>query len=267
MSGISPNNDVLNWGRTARLIAKLGALAAGLPAISRMTSYGEVVSSILSGKQHQLADEGAYFLTRTPTIGTGIAGVTSLATFTAASPFAIVYNSNPVGGKNIWLDYLQLTVTATAASTTSLFLATTIDSTQRYSSAGAGGYGTNIATILAGPNPTNMGSSSSASGALVYAGALVAIAASPNVRTLCNKLVSVQIPVVLDQYTLNFGACDSASTVSNSRVALSAAVPTAVTVPHPPVCIAPGSSFLLYYYGAAMGAAPSFELEIGHVER
>jgi hypothetical protein len=264
MSGTGPNNDVLNWGRTGRLLAKLAALADGLPSIMRASPYGDAITSILTGKQHQLADEGTYFVCRTPTIATGIAGVTSLTGYTATSPVLIVTNNNPQGGKNIWMDYWSLTCTATAASTTSLFLATVLDSVSRYSSAGSGGAGTNLATALIGPYATNV-ASPVASNALVYAGALVATAASPQARILSNRLVRQQIPVVLDQYIVNFGTDAVGGPLPPQ--ALSAAVPSVSTVAHAPVCIPPGGSFLGYYYGAAMGAAPSFEVEVGFVER
>jgi hypothetical protein len=264
MSGTGPNNDVLNWGRTGRLLASLAKLADGLPVIARASQYGEAISQLLTSKQHVLADEGSYYICRTPTIGTGIAGVTSLAAYTATSPVLIVTNNNPQGGRNIWLDYTCLTVTATAASTTSLFMATVLDTTARYSSAGSGGAGTNLSTALIGPYATNV-ASPQASNALVYAGALVAVAASSTARILSNRLVRQQIPVVLDQYIINFGTDAVGGPLPPQ--ALSAAVPAVSSVAHAPVCVPPGGSFLQYYYGASMGAAPSFEVEVGYVER
>ena len=264
MSGTGPNNDVLNWGRASRILAGLAKLADGLPVVGRFSSYGEQMAQILTSKQHAVADEGSYFICRTPTIGTGIAGVTSLSAYVATSPVLIVTNSNGQGGRNIWLDYASLTVTATAASTTSLFLATVLDTVPRYSSAGSGGAGTNLSTTLIGPQATNNGSVQQ-SGALVYAGALVAIAAGPSARIMSNRLVRQQIPVVLDQYIVNFGTDAVGGPLPPQ--ALSAAVPSVSSIAHAPVCVAPGGSFLLYYYGAAMGAAPSFEVEVGYIER
>jgi hypothetical protein len=220
--------------------------------------YSQVLANQLTSKQHKAADLGSYFVCRTPTVGTGIAGVTSLTSYTATSPILIVYNQN--AATNIWLDYASLTVTATAASTTSLFLATALDTGNRYSSAGSGGAGTNVSTALIGPSATNMGITTNG-GALVYAGALVASAATGSVRILSNRLVRQQIPVVLDQYVVNFGT-DGMSTALPPQ-ALSAAVPAVTVLAHAPVCVFPGSSFLLYYYGAAMAAAPSFEVEVG----
>lgn len=265
MSGISPNNDVLGWGKAARLLGNLARYADNTAAILRLGTYGEQIAQILTAKQHTLADEGSYYLCRTPTVGTGIAAVTSLTTFSALSPVMIVTNNNPVGGRNIYLDYVNLSVTATAASTTSFNLATVLDSVPRYSSAGSGGAGTNLATALNGPYATNM-AAMNPSNALVYAGALVAIAASGQVRILSNRLVRQQIPVVLDQYQINFGT-DAVGGPNLTAQALSAAVPTVTTVAHAPVCVTPGASFLLYYYGAGCAAAPSFEFEVGYVER
>jgi hypothetical protein len=233
----------------------------GLP-----TTYSQVLANQLTGKQSKEADLGNYFICKTPTTGTGIAGVTSLTTYTAASPVLIVYNSNvatSTSSGNIWLDYASLFVTATAASTTSLVLVGVMDTGNRYSSAGSGGSGTNVSTALIGPFATNLNVAGNG-GALVYAGALVASGATANVRIIGSRLIRQQIPVVLDQYIVNFGACDATAT-GLPPSALSAAVPATSTVAMPPVCIVPGSSFLLYYYGASMGAAPSFEVEVGFV--
>jgi hypothetical protein len=264
MSGTGPNNDVLNWGRVGKWISSIARLTDGLPVVGRFSPYGDQVAEILSSKQHVLAGEGSYFICRTPTVGTGIAGVTSLTSYTATSPFMILFNNNPAGGRDIFIDYTSMTCTATAASTTSLFLVTALDTTQRYSSAGSGGAGTNVSTALIGPYATNE-ASPLISGAQVYMGALVATAASPQVRILSNRLVRQQIPVVLDQYIVNYGT-DAVGGPLSPQV-LSAAVPAVSTIAHAPVCVPPQTSFLLYYYGAAMAAAPSFEGEIGFVER
>ena len=264
MSGTGPNNDVLNWGRVGRYLSSLARLSDGLPVVGRFSIYGDQIADLLTSKQHKLAGEGSYFMSRTPTIGTGIAGVTTLTTFTPTSPFMILFNGNPVGGRDIFLDYLSLTCTATAASTTSLFLATALDSTQRYGSAGSGSGNTGLSTALLGPYATNLAAGTQ-SQAQVYMGALVALAASPQVRIMSNRLVRQQIPVVLDQYIVNFGT-DAAPTPLPPQV-LSAAVPSVSVVAHQPVCVPPQSSFLLNYYGAGMAAAPSFEGEIGWIER
>jgi hypothetical protein len=222
------------------------------------TTYSQVLSNLLTGKQSKAADLGNYFICRTPTVGTGIAGVTSLTSYTAASPVLILYNQNP--STNIWMDYASLTVTATAASTASLYLVTVVDNGNRWSSAGSGGAGTNVSTALIGPYATNMGVTTNG-GALVYAGALVASGATNAARILSNRLVRQQIPVVNDQYVVNFGT-DGVGGPLPPQV-LSAAVPSVSTVAHAPVCVPPLTSFLLYYYGASMAAAPSFEVEVG----
>jgi hypothetical protein len=39
------------------------------------------------------------------------------------------------------------------------------------------------------------------------------------------------------------------------------------SIPHAPVCIGPGHSFLLHVWSASQSVAGNYELEVGHVER
>lgn len=265
MAASGPQQDVGTWGRVSRLLSKVVGLPDGQFTPDRGGTYGEKVVEMVSAKQHKVADEGSYFLTRTNTIGTGIAGVSSVTSYSATNNLLCISNNNGAGGRNIWLDYVYLTATAAATSSTNLFFYSQLDTTMRYASGGYGGAGTNVVTnILNGPYATNSGSNTQ-SGALVYAGAVVAAAASLQNRILCSRQARFQISVIGDTYMIPFGSTDI-PLVGMTGVA-QATGGLAVTLPHPPVCIAPGGSFLLGYFGASAGAAPSFEFEIGHVER
>jgi hypothetical protein len=261
MSGVAPNNDVLNWGRVSRLIGGVARLFDGNAVIGRYGPYGEVVTIQATAKQHMLSDEGTYYITRTPTPGTGVASITTPTAFVATSPYIIITNQNPPTGRNVWLDYIHLQMVTPGTSSTDLQFATVIDVVPRYTSGGAGGAGTNVASILQGPVGTNTGSPNN-SGALVYAGALVAIAASQP-RVMCNRYLRTAIAVARDTYTINFGSGDMAS--DNTLVSGAAIVQR--SVPHPPVCIPPGGTFQFHLYGTASAAATTCEVEIGHVER
>lgn len=266
MSGTQPNNDTMMWGRVQRLLAGALRLSDSLPAILRSDTYGEPVIEMLTSKQHKFADEGSYFFTRTPTVGTGIIQTVSTA-FSDTQPYIIVVNNNPVpnagAGRSIYLDYIKLLCTNAGATETQLAYTTRLDQiATRYTSGGSGSYGTQQTSVLQGPFPLNPGSPANSS-ALIYAGAITTAAGSPQVRTVSSGWLRTAIPVVNDQYFLNFGTADmplDGTLVSGTNIAQRA-------IPHPPVCIPPQCTFLLHLWGASMGTGPQFEIEIGHVER
>lgn len=266
MSGFGPNNDVAGWARVGKYLSDVArVIVPGSAQLLRGTQYGDQGVQSLWSKPIGVASEGSYYLTRNPTVETGLATIAALATFADTSPFIIVTNNNPVGGRDIYLDYIKLINTAAGTGGTNLRYATKVDVIQRYSSGGAGGFGTNIlgATAqLQGPLPTNTGAPAG-SGALIYAGALVAVAGSLQQRVLESGPIRTTINVVNDQLTWTFGDAEKV----NSDLAIATATAIQKTIPHPPVCIAPGHSFLFHIFAASQSAAASWEVIIGHVER
>lgn len=266
MSGTAPNNDILSWGRVQRLLAGALRLGEALPGILRSDSYGEVINETLTSKQHKLSDEGSYYLTRSPTVGTGILQTVSTA-FSDTQPYILIVNNNPVpvsgAGRNIYLDYIKLNVTNAGVTHTSLQYATRLDAVaNRYTSGGSGGYGTNLTSVLSGPYPTNQ-SSPMTSSALIYAGVLVVGAGSSQARTISNGFLRTVIDVVNDSYFFNFASTDSPF----DTVSIATAAVIQRNIPHPPVVIPPQCCFLLHLFATAMGTGPQYEVEIGHVER
>ncbi len=262
MPGTAPTNDILSWFRVQRLLALAQKVGETFPSISRGGSYGEQVVEILSDKQHKFADEGSYYMTRSPTVGTGLATIAAQSSFADASPFLIVTNGNPVGGKSIYLDYIKLTSTVAGTNGTNLLYATKLDNIARWASGGWGSSNTGVAQVMLGPYPTNTAAQAQ-SAAQVYAGALVAVASSSQARTLSNGICRTAITVVNDQYLFNFAGCDMALDgvlVSGTNIAQRSII-------HAPVVIGPGASFLLHIWAASQTVASNFELEMGHVER
>ena len=261
MSGTQPNNDVLLWGRVQKVLSQAQRVGDGIVNMLRMGSYGELVYKSIYAKQAKLAEEGSYFITRSPTPNTGIATTASLGSYADTTPFLIVSNNNPSGGRNIFLDYIKLTCTA-AGNGTTLNYATKIDSTMRWSSAGAGGAGTFLTTILLGPYPTNTAAPVN-SNALVFAGAVTATSSSSNARTLSNGWLRSVVPVVNDVYYWNFSGVDQML----DGVLISGTNVVQRCLPHSPVMISPQGSFLLYLWLASQSSASSYEVEVGHIER
>ena len=98
----------------------------------------------------------------------------------------------------------------------------------------------------------------------MYGGPLVVVAPGPNGRVMANKYARRQIPVATDTYMINFGQSDMPD-AGSSGVAQASAL--TATIPHPPVCIAPGGTFLLSLVLASQSAASSYEVDIGHLEK
>ncbi len=225
----------------------------------RLAKYGEQYGIMLMRKQAALADEGSYLVTTNNQ--TGIA-TPAAATWVTTTPLMVVVNSNAVGGKSIYLDYLNLVCTAAgswASAGVNLQLMLYTDTINRYSSGG-----TNISANFVNVNTGK----TNATGALCYFGAVTATAASAQ-RAVCGlrilrPAVSATVAhVVGDQAFINFGGVET--TLNGS---ITVANMSNIPMNFPAVKIAPGSSALLYYVmNGTTPAAASFAPELGIIER
>ena len=263
MTAFGPNNDVAIWTRVGRYLGDALSLPnAGNAQLQRSSRYGDSNVLPVSAKSFGACLEGSQFFTRSPTQGTGIASIAALATFTATSPFIIVQNNNPVGGRDVILDKLKLICTAAGTSGTDMQWATKTDTIPRFTSGGSGGNNTALSSILQGPFPLNTGSPSQ-SQALIYAGALVATADSSAAKVLESGKIRTTIPVVNEQITWGFGTTEE----QMDGIAIATATAMQKFISHVPVVIAPGHTFLFHYWCASQSAASSFEVMLSHIER
>jgi hypothetical protein len=268
MPGTSPNNDILIWARASRGLPQ--PVSDGNPALLRGGRYGEQISELLSLKGDRLLDEGSVYVTRTPTVGTGINMTLTATAYAATTPFIIVTNNNPAGptSRNVYLDSIKLIGTVPGASGTSVQYATAIDSIARfatYGASGAGAAGTGATNPLSGPYPPNSGAGPNSS-TLIYAGTVTAVAASMQARLLESGWLRAvaNCPIVGDQYVLNFGGTEAAL----DTISLATATLIQRSVPHSLVEIQPGHSFLFTLWVPSMAAtAAAFEVIIAHHER
>lgn len=210
-----------------------------------------------------LADEGNYFVTTNPTTGTAIAMTTSVvddaatgsSTHAQFAPVMIVYNRMTADNPNatsIYLRYLRMMLVQVPTSATSWRFSIRLDNVVRYSSGGSTLTPVNV-------NPT----SSKVSAATVYFGAIVPSALPTAAsRLVANGLVNSAIPVTLDQWLFSFG--NSAPHMDQLNAGAGA---KNVSIVCPPLMIPPGWSLSLGMWGASNAAAPSWEFEMGHVER
>lgn len=212
---------------------------------------------------YALADEGGFWVSTNPTVGTGIAGTictddaaTASSTHAQFAPAILIYNSDVAANPSsvsIYMKYIKLIVTTAPASATSWKYSLRMDNLNRYSSGGS------VITPV-NPNPN----STKGSKALIYAGAIVPSALpSGNARLVANGTFDTAIPVVGDQYLMKFGNSEASMDQVNGGTTAKN-----MTYVVPPVVIPPGWCLALDMWGASNAVTPiSFEFEMGHVER
>ena len=240
-------------GYAGRLLDSLGLTQDGNEVAHRMGRYGEGIVEPLFNKNQACAGEGSFFVNCSPTVGTGVKlqGDTTTA-FVATTPSILIVNQNAAGGKSIYLDYVRLLMTAAGAGLATLNCNILVDTVSRYSTGGT--------DVSANSKNTNAGSSI-ASGAKIYYGA-TALAATAS-RQVGRAVLRGAIPVVNDQYVLNFGngggtnagVTDGTTTVMQKEFNFA------------PIVLAPGTSCLIHLWAASMSTSPSCEYEIGYIER
>lgn len=173
----------------------------------RVNTYREQMVQNVMPTKHALADEGTYFTFANPTPGTGIAyGATAPPTgFSDTVPFFLFYNSNPIGGKRICLDYLKLLqFGGTAPATTTSVQATLKIDNNRGITSAASTY-----TLIA---PSKANGASNLTPSLKLYVPTGAVATIPAVTTAARVIGRAQLKggptLLLDEYTLSFGAVD-----------------------------------------------------------
>lgn len=240
-------------GNVSKLLSNVSANADGTAAFIRQAKYGEQIVRLLSVKNSFFAEEGSSYMATTPTVGTGVAlGVAAATAVVQTAPSILLYNNDALGGKNIIMDSIKLIVTGAGTAGTRLDCSIFVDTTVRYTSGGT----------AATPVNANVGVAS-ASIAKFYdaSSAIVSPAASSNMVRIARLLLRSQIPVVMDQYYLDFGGATYSGGITNGTA------PLAVSVPVPTTVIGPQQSLLVFLHSASQSAAPTYEYDVVWTER
>jgi hypothetical protein len=222
--------------------------------MSFAASTNPVVSTLGGGRDTQAADQGQYFVAITPTPGTGIVGTASVQAFTETTPVFICYNS---GTLNIYPMSLRthLTVVGATASVAEN-MTFTLDVGNRFSSISVG-------TALT-VNNLNSGSTN-ASGAVIYAGGVVATAATGARRVVGHvQKKHTVIEVVHDTTTYMWGGTNA---VSFSSTVANTTTPTYSAHNLPPVVIAPGYSMVIVEWAGAQTTGSTNEYMFSYIEK
>lgn len=215
----------------------------------RATRYGELMTSPIHQKVYGLIDDGSYFIATNPTMGTGIAGIAASTSYDATEHLLHLRNTST--SKRLYLDFIDLVVTAAgAAGTTTGFTMVIDQGASRYTSGGS---------TITPVNPTfEYGESPEC--ALKF-GALVTAAATADVRPLGDFLARTVIKVVGDSYRFTFG--DSNATWQCAGASLDGTTSAKITIPCPGVVLGETDQFLLSDWAASQTGASSYQLRMG----
>jgi hypothetical protein len=238
-----------------------GRVSRGLPqpwpdteeAPIRLGRYGEMITQGFPRSKHVYADEGSYYISTNPTIGTSIAHVV-LAAFDDTKPYIYLRNTEQAQNtqaKRIYLDYIKLLCKVVPASAVEWGYAGILDYAVARLTTGA-------SQII----PVNAnGDIVVPSVASLYVGANTCIAGT-SARKVCRGRWRGVVPTIYDEYVIVFGAAEGGGSFAG------AAASGRCVSPAPPVILGPGQNFCLNLFGTSNAAtAAEFELEIGHWER
>jgi len=207
-----------------------------------------------------LAGAGKYFVVTNPTPGTAVVAATVTAFSATANGFLLVQNTNPIGGANIYFDYLSLILTGTAPTATTVLRAEVFNETGIVTGTG------NVATRT--PVNLNTGGSQS-TGAVVqsFAAGQITIPAAVGSRRLQSVTnIPTSLGITGDNYVFAFGT-DGNPAGSGQLTAVRATAPARIVTECAPVMVAPQTTswINLWWLTQATNAA-SWEFEFGYIE-
>ncbi len=218
---------------------------------ARISGYGEPY--VLPFSTRLAADEGAYFVARNATPGTGVAGHAAATTHDTQKAFILLKNNAESGGPRVYLDFLKLQVTAAGTAGSLNFATHTVDRDRSYSSGGG-----NLTIV-------NVSQDSARSTVLTTAkvGAVVpGEANTTNARIVAHARARTVIPVVGDVLLFNFGGDPV-----NTGAVMAGTTELERVIHCPPIVLGPGHSYHLVLWRASQSGASSYEVELGFWER
>lgn len=235
---------MLTKGRVSRALPQADVDGGREGEPIRIGRYDEQYVLTPGKRQHVLADEGTYFVAN----NNGQTGILSSAAtgFVATTPTCIITNTDALGGKRIYLDFLKMATTVVGSAASGLARmegAVYVDNTDRYTSGG-----TDISGNIVN---ANLDAAARSTVAKVRFGAITAAAATGAVRAIDPYFVfratvsGTVADVVGEQKVLNFGAVE---TMLNGSITVANA--NNITIPLPPVIIGPQQCCLIYTWQA-----------------
>ena len=248
---IPPAFAQTSQGRASRAVPQ--AVPDTNPASIRTDRYGDPIVQVLHGKKHTLADEGSYYVV-TSVAGTPVAMTASITTFAetagAVGVTVLIKNTEPKGGKRVYLDYIKLLTSVVPTGATSWqYALVTDDNPARYTSGGT-------AFVPVSPNADHNVPSITQ----VYFGALTT-GVPTNRRTVGRGTLRGVVPTVFDVLAILSGGAEGGGSMASAAASGRQVDVTA------PIIIGPQQNLCLTMWGASYSTAAQWEFEIGFWER
>lgn len=226
------------------------------------SNSAQKVSNIWNN-DYAVADEGNYYVSLNPTVGTAIAMTTSVvddaatasSTHAQFAPVMQIVNGDVASNANarsIYPRYLRMSLAQVPTSATIWRYAMRLDSGSKYASGGS-----QITPVNVNPGSSNNPV------ARIYFGAIVPTSLpTSNSHLVASGFIDTTIPVTGDQWLFTFGnASPSMDQLNGGTVAKN------MVFNCPPIIIPPNWTLQIEMWGTANAAAPSWEFEMGHIER
>lgn len=252
--------SVLNKGLVARNLPQPAYTDnQGVDVALRLGRYGDIKTE--SGYPTDIfqADEGAIMVATMNPAQTAIQLGIQTAYVSTQAGF-VLGNTDPAGGRRIYPKFLKLAQSVAPTSGVDLRYAIVVDNTNRTpttlsnaaggtgpGSAGANtAYRVTVSCTNADMNPTIAGIPYFTFGTAGATGSATVPAPSQFARVIVgNGYIKNSIPVVKDQYVLQFGSCDVGGTFQGAAA-------LAKIVEHvPPVVIGPGQFMTIHLWSAS----------------
>jgi hypothetical protein len=228
-------------------------------AAPRGSKYNESAVVSYVPTMHMLAEEGSYFTATNPTPGTGVAQAL-VTSFSSTSGLFAIFNSAPVGGVNIYLDYLRLIYTAVPATAIGQDFVFAIDSTSRAPTAG------NVSITPINMN-YNANTKAFAQVQAFNGAALTLPASSVTTRNAARVRVATGQLIAGDEIVIAFGR-EGIAGGQGGNTAVRATDTARKVTNAPPIMVAPQTWLTIHrWWTTETTTAPSMEYELGYYER
>jgi len=222
------------------------------PSTPRWGRYREPYVISLIPNYHPFSDEGSYFVVTNKTPGVSVPYTVSGSVFSDTIAMITLYNTDVLGGKRIYPDYIRIIQSPTLPTSPSfVHVQAKLDVVQR-------------ATGGTPSVPVNVNEDSDATSIAQFL--WTPIVSSPVLLTwiVGNMLVRMNGPVANDEWLFIFGPIDRPM----GGLAMNTATATRNVQPFAPVAIDPGCTFLLHVIFADTGTpVGQYEYEMGWWER
>lgn len=257
-----PNpSDFLGYGRAGRTLPTQTADAA-YPQL-RADRYGNLVTNVAGFSRQQAADEGSYFVTTNAAIGTGNQAALTTS-HSATGAFMYLFNNNSASsGIRVYLDYIKLGLTGTApATTTVMYLDFIADSAARTPTAGS--------PAALTPVNVNMdsGTASNLQVKMATGGSNMTVPTTTTTqRLVAQAIIPTSLGITGDEYAVFFGGSDTAGSAGGGT-AVRATAAARISTNCAPIILGPQQSLIISrWWLTETTTAPTFYLEMGHIER